>query len=142
MTDVHTPEQRSRNMAAIRNKSTKPEMRVRLFLHSLGFRFRLHKRSLPGRPDIVLPKYRTIILGHGCFWHRHDCKFGNVKPATRAEFWAVKRKSNTDRDARTKSALTELGWRVLTVWECETKSEAALTETLRELITAKRFLVS
>lgn len=83
MTDVHTREQRSRNMAAIRSVNTKPEMRVRSLLHSLGYRFRLHRKDLPGKPDIVLPKYRTVIFVHGCFWHCHNCSYGRVVPRTR-----------------------------------------------------------
>ena len=86
MADVHTPEQRSRNMAAIRGGDTKPEMRVRALLHALGYRFRLHRKDLPGKPDIVLPKYRTVIFVHGCFWHCHDCRYGSVVPSTRADF--------------------------------------------------------
>jgi len=124
MTDVHTREQRSRNMAAIRSKDTKPEMRVRSVLHSLGFRFRLHRKDLPGKPDIVLPKHRLAIFVHGCFWHSHDCRYGRVIPATRPAFWAAKRKENVDRDSRNKAGLKEQGWRVITVWECETRLEA------------------
>src|ERR1700744_5363571 len=91
MADVHTREQRSRNMAAIRGKDTKPEVRVRSVLHALGYRFRLHRKDLPGKPDIVLPKHRIAIFVHGCFWHSHCCRYGAVVPATRAEFWAAKR---------------------------------------------------
>lgn len=120
--DVHTPEQRSRNMAAIRGKDTAPEIGVRKLLHSLGYRFRLHRSDLPGKPDIVLKKYRTVIFVHGCFWHCHDCRFGSVTPATRAEFWSAKRQSNVDRDRRNRKALKALGWRALVVWECEMKS--------------------
>ena len=132
MTDVHTPEQRSRNMAAIRGKDTKPEIIVRTALHALGYRFRLHRRDLPGTPDIVLPKYRTVIFVHGCFWHSHDCRYGRVTPATRSEFWSEKRAGTVARDQRKVMALKEQGWQVLTIWECETREPEALGRLLRE----------
>jgi len=122
--DVHTRQQRSRNMAAIRSSNTKPEVRVRSALHALGFRFRLHRKDLPGRPDIVLPKYSTVIFVHGCFWHCHRCRYGSVVPTTRAEFWAAKRQGNVARDRRNARALHRLGWRVLVVWECEVRNDA------------------
>ena len=109
MTDVHTPEQRSRNMAAIRGKDTKPELRVRSALHALGYRFRLHRKDLPGTPDIVLPGLRTVIFVHGCFWHSHECNEGRKAPSTRAEFWAVKRRGTVERDARKARAFLRLG---------------------------------
>jgi DNA mismatch endonuclease (patch repair protein) len=126
MTDVHTPEQRSRNMAAIKGANTKPEMRVRSLLHSLGYRFRLHRKDLPGKPDIVLPRYRTVILVHGCFWHCHDCRWGSVKPKTRAEFWTAKRQGTIDRDARNIAALKVGGWKVIVIWECQSRSDEEL----------------
>jgi len=132
--DVHTIEQRSRNMAAISGKNTKPEMRVRSLLHSLGFRFRLHRKGLPGRPDIVLPKYHLAILVHGCFWHCHDCKYGTVVPATRANFWAAKRRGNVERDRRNTLKLQAMGWKVVTVWECHTRSSDDLHMALRPLL--------
>src|SRR5579863_7086975 len=104
MPDVHSPEQRSRNMAAIKGKNTQPEIRVRSLLHALGYRFRLHRKDLPGRPDIVLPKFRTAIFVHGCFWHCHDCKWGRVVPQTRAEFWSAKRSGNVVRDEKQTAA--------------------------------------
>jgi DNA mismatch endonuclease (patch repair protein) len=122
MVDVHTREQRSRNMAAIRGRDTKPEIRVRTLLHSLGYRFRLHRKDLPGKPDIVLPKHGAVIFVHGCFWHCHRCRFGRVQPTTRAEFWTSKRQSNVDRDHRNKKALRKLGWRIMVIWECEVKA--------------------
>lgn len=136
MTDVHTPEQRSRNMAAIRGRDTKPEIRVRAALHALGYRFRLHRRDLPGTPDIVLPKYRTAIFVHGCFWHSHDCAFGRVTPATRSEFWSEKRAGTVARDRRKTDALKEQNWRVLTIWECETREPGALSSLLRKCLHA------
>jgi DNA mismatch endonuclease (patch repair protein) len=132
MADVHTREQRSRNMAAIRSANTKPEMRVRSALHALGLRFRLHRKDLPGKPDIVLPRYRTAIFVHGCFWHCHSCKYGAVVPATRAEFWAEKRGGNVARDRAHKAALRKLGWQVVVLWECEVRSdEAARTKVAK-----------
>jgi DNA mismatch endonuclease (patch repair protein) len=138
VTDVHTSEQRSRNMAAIRDRNTKPEVRVRSLLHSLGYRFRLHRKDLPGKPDIVLPKHRTAIFVHGCFWHCHDCRWGTVMPKTRAEFWANKRSGNVSRDERNKSALQDAGWSVLIVWECQTRDPEALRSALGPLLIANQ----
>jgi len=132
MTDVHTPEQRSRNMAAIKGKDTKPEMVVRRALYALGYRYRLHRRELPGRPDIVLPKLRTVIFVHGCFWHSHDCRWGKVIPKTRADFWAEKRGDTVERDSRKARALEEQGWRVVNIWECETREPEALPVLLQD----------
>jgi DNA mismatch endonuclease, patch repair protein len=112
-------------MAAIRSANTKPEMRVRSALHALGYRFRLHRKDLPGRPDIVLPRLRTVIFVHGCFWHCHRCKYGSVVPATRADFWATKRAGNVARDRRNRTALRRAGWRVFVLWECEVRTAAA-----------------
>lgn len=131
--DVHNPATRSRNMAAIRSTNTRPEMRVRSALHALGYRFRLHRKDLPGRPDIVLPKYRTVIFVHGCFWHCHRCKYGSVTPATRAGFWAAKRGGNVARDRRHRAALRKLGWRVCVVWECEVRTAAAAQAQIEKL---------
>ena len=133
MADVHTREQRSRNMAAIRSANTKPEVRVRSALHALGFRFRLHRKDLPGRPDIVLPKFQTAIFVHGCFWHCHSCKYGSVVPATRAEFWAAKRGGNVARDRKNRAALRKLGWRVAVVWECDVRTAAAEQDVVGKL---------
>jgi DNA mismatch endonuclease (patch repair protein) len=120
-------------MAAIRSRNTKPEVRVRRVLHGMGFRFRLHRKDLPGRPDIVLPKFRTAIFVHGCFWHCHRCKYGSVVPATRAEFWAAKRGGNVARDRRNRAALGRLGWRVVVVWECEVRTEAAAQAVVQKM---------
>ena len=119
MADRITQETRSRNMAAIRGSNTKPELTVRRFLHARGFRFRLYRKDLPGRPDIVLPKYRTVIFVHGCFWHLHGCK-NTVIPKTRTKWWTAKLAGNRSRDERIRLRNEELGWRVITVWECET----------------------
>ena len=133
MTDVHTREQRSRNMAAIRSRNTKPEVRVRRVLHAMGFRFRLHRKDLPGRPDIVLPKYQTAIFVHGCFWHCHRCKYGSVVPATRADFWAAKRGGNVARDRRHAAALRRTGLESRVVWECEVRTDEAARAAVRKL---------
>lgn len=121
MSDVHTPQQRSRNMASIRSRNTRPEMLVRSAVHHMGFRFRLHVRTMPGSPDLVLPAHRKVIFVDGCFWHCHRCRYGNVKPATNAEFWAEKRRRNVERDRRNRRLLRQQGWEVLTVWECWTR---------------------
>lgn len=120
MVDVHTPESRRKNMRAIRGKNTNPEVLVRKLLFSHGFRFRLHVKNLPSTPDIVLHKYRTIILVHGCFWHGHNCYMFKI-PQTRSEFWIEKIKSNQQRDHRDKLLLLKEGWRVLLIWECALK---------------------
>lgn len=119
-------------MAGIGPKDTKPEMIVRKGLHGLGFRFRLHSRHLVGKPDLVLPKYLVAIFVHGCFWHAHlGCSYFRL-PKTRTEFWQEKLAKNAERDQKTVQALTESGWRVLTVWECATK-RFALDDLLREI---------
>ena len=121
--DILTFEQRQRNMRRIRAKDSVPEMLLRRGLHNAGLRFRLHAAALPGRPDIVFPRYQAVILVHGCFWHGHDCPLFRL-PATRPEFWTTKITGNRERDQRTAIALAELGWRVLTVWECSLKGPA------------------
>lgn len=134
MPDVLSPEQRSRNMRAIKGKDTGPELIVRRLLHSLGYRFRLHRRDLPGHPDIVLPGRKVVVFVHGCFWHRHRCRYGQVCPATRAEFWQAKFAANVARDARTRRKLRALGWRVIVVWECQTRDRDKLAARLRRLL--------
>lgn len=118
-------------MSRIRSRDTGPELRLRSLLHRAGFRFRLHARKLPGRPDIVLPKYRTAIFVHGCFWHRHSGCRNATTPSTRAEFWREKFERNMRRDARNRTDLEAAGWTVLTVWECELKTDAE--EVVRRL---------
>jgi DNA mismatch endonuclease (patch repair protein) len=111
-------------MSRIRGGNTKPELTVRSLLHRAGYRFRLHSKNLPGRPDIVLPKYATIIFVHGCFWHRHkNCK-NSTTPATRPDFWRRKFEGNIRRDERNRRALRATGWRVITVWECEVEKSS------------------
>lgn len=116
-------------MAAVGSRNTKPELVVRHVLHSMGLRFRLHQTALPGSPDIVLKRHRTVILVHGCFWHGHSCARGRP-PATRLDFWLPKLEGNRARDRRQARHLRGLGWRVLTVWECQTKDLATLNRRL------------
>jgi len=130
MTDVFTPEKRSDVMSRIRGRNTKPERVVRSLLHRLGYRFRLHRTDLPGKPDIVLPKYKSVIFVHGCFWHRHkDCKFAYT-PKSRTDFWIKKLESNANRDQKIIGELTELGWKVITVWECDLRVPDQLSRRL------------
>jgi len=120
MADVLTAEQRRLNMSHIRGRDTRPEMFIRRGLHARGLRYRLQDRNLPGRPDLVFPKYRAVIFVHGCFWHGHNCSLFRL-PATRPEFWTKKINANRIRDARACEDLATLGWRVLIVWECSLK---------------------
>ena len=131
MTDVHTREQRSRNMAAIRSRNTKPEVRVRRVLHALGFRFRLHRKDLPGAPDIVLPGRKLAVFVHGCFWHGHDCARGARVPKQNRPYWTQKIERNRQRDVRTQAELIARGWTTLVVWECELKDVPALKARLQ-----------
>lgn len=124
MADSLSSERRSWNMSRISGRNTGPELRLRSLLHQAGFRFRLHPKQLPGRPDVVLPKHRTVIFVHGCFWHRHPGCRNTTTPSTRREFWQEKFDGNVSRDARNRAALEAAGWTVLTVWECELKANA------------------
>ena len=134
MTDVHSKEIRSYNMSRIRNKDTKPELLVRKFLHKNGFRYRLHVKDMPGKPDIVLPKYKTVIFIHGCFWHGHEgCRYF-VVPKTRTEWWLNKIQVNATNDARAENTLKADGWNIIKIWECELK-KASINETLPQLLT-------
>jgi DNA mismatch endonuclease (patch repair protein) len=110
---------RSRNMRAIKAADTLPEMIVRRYLHSLGYRFRLHDKRLPGRPDLVFSARKSVLFVNGCFWHSHDCQFGRVRPRTNADFWAAKRDRTVARDVEQRARLEQLGWRWMDVWECE-----------------------
>jgi len=132
MADVHTKEQRSYNMSQIKGKNTKPEMLVRRFLHSNGFRYKLHDKSLPGKPDIVLPKYKTIVFVHGCFWHGHDnCKY-YVIPKTRTAWWLNKINANKLKDKHSIDLLNNNNWQVIQIWECDLKANN-ITKTLTDL---------
>lgn len=133
MADVMTPEQRSRCMAAIRGKDTKPEMIVRKYLFSRGLRYRVQVRKLPGNPDIVLPKYRTAVFVNGCFWHGHEgCRYFRL-PKSNIQFWHEKISRNIARDCRNAAALQALGWRVITVWECDIRTAATRRTSLEDL---------
>ncbi|MBU4136426.1 MAG: DNA mismatch endonuclease Vsr [Alphaproteobacteria bacterium] len=143
MADVVDKATRSRMMSGIKGKNTKPEMVVRQALHRAGFRFRIHARGLPGKPDLLLPKWRAAIFVHGCFWHRHEgCRF-TTTPGTRPAFWAEKFSANVLRDERTQSALTAAGWRVATVWECAVRRDpAGTTERLARWISSGKEAVT
>lgn len=124
MVDTISEAHRSWNMSRIKGRNTGPELRLRSLLHRAGFRFRLHAKDLPGKPDIFLPKYRTAIFVHGCFWHRHEGCRNATTPSTRAEFWQEKFDGNVERDRRNRAALETAGWTVITVWECDLKADA------------------
>ena len=117
--DVLSPEQRRRNMAAIRGKDTQPEMLLRRLVYSLGYRYRLHVRNLPGCPDLVFFSRRKVIFVHGCFWHRHNCRMGRPMPRTRRAFWRMKLEGNKARDKRNRRKLRQMGWKGLVIWECQ-----------------------
>jgi DNA mismatch endonuclease (patch repair protein) len=133
MPDVHSKEIRSKNMAAIKGKNTRPEMLVRKFLHANGFRYKLHDKNLPGKPDIVLPRYKTVIFVHGCFWHGHsNCKY-YVVPKTRTDWWLNKINGNIANDTKASQALKKIGWKIITIWECNLKP-AKVEKTLNALL--------
>lgn len=127
MVDRLTVEQRRLNMSRVRSKGTSPEIAVRRILHSLGYRFRLHRRDLPGTPDIVLPRHRVAVFVHGCFWHGHQCQLFRV-PATRTEFWTTKIETNRRRDAIAKTSLISDGWRTMCIWECAVRGRGRISE--------------
>jgi len=125
MADIVSPEVRSRMMAGIRGKNTKPELLIRSGLHKLGYRFKLHDRALPGKPDLVLPKWNAVVFVHGCFWHGHGCHLFRL-PSTRKEFWLDKIERNRRSDESAVRALLDMGWRVAVIWECSTKGKTKL----------------
>jgi DNA mismatch endonuclease (patch repair protein) len=133
--DLLSPERRSENMRRIKSKGTTPEMAVRRLVHGMGYRFRLHRNDLPGRPDLVFPSRRKVIFVHGCFWHGHDdpnCAVGRRQPKSNLDYWLPKLSRNKARDADNSAALTRLGWSVITIWECKIKQrdKSMLTKTL------------
>jgi len=133
MADVHNTATRSYNMSQIKGKNTKPEMLVRKFLHARGFRYKLHDKTLPGKPDLVLPKYKTVIFIHGCFWHgHHGCRYF-VVPKTRTDWWLAKINGNKDNDSKAMRLLKKNGWEIITIWECDLKP-VAIDRTLSSLI--------
>lgn len=133
MADIFTKRKRSQIMASISGKETKPEISVRKFLFKHGFRYRKNVSSLPGKPDIVLPKHHTVILIHGCFWHGHNCKKA-ILPTSNVTFWREKIYNNRERDKRKKAQLKKLGWRVITIWECKVKSKSLLERSMIKLL--------
>ena len=133
MTDTRTKEQRSRIMKSVGTRDTGPEMVVRRLLHRLGYRYRLHRKDLPGRPDIVFPGLRKTIFVHGCFWHGHKCSKGKL-PKSRIRYWTAKIKANQDRDARVTASLADEGWQSLTVWQCELKSLGEIERKLLDFL--------
>ncbi len=133
MVDRLSKEKRSWNMSRIQNRDTKPELIVRSLLHRMGYRFRLHRKDLPGNPDIVLPKHKTVIFVHGCFWHRHKgCRFSYM-PKTRVKFWRKKFQGNIERDKKHIIALKKSGWNVIVVWECQANKEEYLISKLLKI---------
>jgi DNA mismatch endonuclease (patch repair protein) len=139
--DTLTPENRSRLMSRIRSEDTKPELIVRSMLHRMGFRFRIHRKDLPGRPDIVLPKHKKVVLVHGCFWHGHLCKIA-PGPKSNTAYWSPKIETNRSRDQRNRTALIDLGWRVLELWECEIRDLQKTEERLQSFLHASPGLPS
>lgn len=134
MADVFTPEERSRVMSKVRGKDTKPEVLVRSLVHRMGFRFRLHNAKLPGKPDIVLKKHRKIIFVHGCFWHQHPgCKHAD-RPTSNVDYWNRKLDRTIERDKNTMRSLKKNGWKVLIIWECETKNKQELLSVLKSFL--------
>ena|SRR5271165_1490625 len=133
--DRITEERRSENMRRIRSKDTAPELIVRRLVHSIGFRYRLHDHKLPGRPDLVFRRLKRVIQVHGCFWHGHEGCPGGHLPTTRREYWEPKLERNKARDEENKKRLRELGWRSLTIWECETRKTKVLTRRLKAFLT-------
>lgn len=136
MADTLTPTQRSERMGLVKGKDTKPEMIVRRLVHGMGFRYRLHDRGLPGRPDLVFPSRRKVVMVHGCFWHRHpdpSCKLARL-PKSRTEFWNAKLEGNRQRDEIKAAALTESGWKQMVVWECECRQKEQLENRLRDFL--------
>ena len=132
MSDIFSKQKRSEIMSNISGKETKPEILVRKFLFANGFRFRKNDKRYPGKPDIVLPKYKTVIFVHGCFWHGHNCPAGKL-PETNKKFWSEKISRNIERDKRNKKELENLGWNVLTIWQCELKNKNIRNETMEKL---------
>jgi DNA mismatch endonuclease, patch repair protein len=138
MADIMTREQRSERMSRVRNKNSRAEKLVRSVLHGLGYRFRLHVAGLPGSPDIVLPKHRTVILVHGCYWHRHGVCRQLTIPASNPAFWRKKFAENKRRDQRTMRALQKLGWRVLVIWECQAKNVEKIRDKVQKHLSSTK----
>lgn len=131
---AETPELRSRIMRAVKSRDTKPEMLARRAVHGMGYRYRLHRKNLPGKPDLVFASRRKVIFVHGCFWHGHNCPRGLRKPKSNRDYWETKISRNRKRDAQSEEALKQAGWRILTIWECQMKDEDALRNRLRHFL--------
>jgi DNA mismatch endonuclease (patch repair protein) len=131
--DTLTPEQRSAQMAKVRSRNTKPEMLVRCLVHRMGYRYRLHRRDLPGKPDLVFGPKKKVIFVHGCFWHGHDCSLGRI-PKSRVDFWEAKIRSNRSRDESQLARLEESGWKSLVIWECQLKKAEEIEIKIREFL--------
>ena len=129
-----TPEALSDHMRRIRKTDTKPELAVRRLVHGMGYRYRLHRRDLPGTPDLVFPSRRKVIFVHGCFWHQHDCRLGQKQPSTNRDYWLPKLARNVERDAENQTRLAQLGWKALIVWECEIKNTSVLRDRIRAFL--------
>lgn len=140
MSDRLSAETRSRLMSRVKNRNTAPELTVRRTLHRMGYRFRLHRKDLPGHPDITLPRHKKVIFVHGCFWHGHDCPRGK-RPATHQEFWDRKLDRNLERDAQAQAALAAAGWSVLVLWDCQVKKPELLSSILSDFMRAKPYHV-
>ena len=136
MPRVQTTPEVSKRMRRIRKTDTKPEMAVRRLAHGLGYRYRLHRRDLPGTPDLVFPGLRKIIFVHGCFWHQHDCRLGRKQPSTNPDYWLPKLSGNVDRDRVARARLQQEGWSVLVIWECQTGNPRSLADVLTRFLTS------
>lgn len=137
MPDVLTPAQRHRCMSNIKSKNTKPELFVRSLVHRAGFRFRLHKASLPGKPDLVFSRLKKVIFVHGCFWHKHNCRLGKVIPKTNHEFWEKKREATRQRDLKALLLLRSIGWQSIVIWECSLKFPTKLEKRILQFLNHK-----
>lgn len=133
---METPEVRRRTMQAVKSKNTAPELLVRSLAHRMGFRFRLHRKDLPGKPDLVFPALRKAIFVNGCFWHGHDCARGVRVPKTNWRYWRKKIERNRERDRETREALTKLGWKIAVFWECELRNDETATKRIRRFLAA------
>lgn len=124
-------------MSRIKSRNTKPELIVRSLIHAMGYRYRLHKKNLPGTPDLVFAKHKKIIFVHGCFFHMHKCRYGSVTPKTNYEFWQTKRQGNVARDKKNQTELKKNGWNAMIIWECEVKDTAKLVRKIRKFLAVK-----
>lgn len=136
MADKISPERRSANMRQIRSRDMKPEVAVRRIVHAMGYRYRLHRRDLPGKPDLVFGPRRAVIFVHGCFWHQHDCRDGH-SPRSNTAYWGEKLRRNAERDAAHVAALSAMGWRVLVIWECQVRDRDAVAQAVADFLGAR-----